>query len=245
MCNLEQEVCKVESISKQETQKLEALKADIDRTEKEIDTVKSELNAFRLRIRTELRVEIAQIQKLQALYNEQKKLKKEKRREQKRKGKNFRTKENTLVSKQQKETRKSCAVNENLNELKRLYKEGVVKVHPDKIQSNDDDEIKQATELTILLNEHYQNANLEQLRRLHQQIFSGLTNLKLDMKVDHNEKIWSLKVELRDLKFELEELQASQLYVVLRQLDKEKYLSDLRNYFHDKINKLRKRTRSR
>src|SRR4030066_1470 len=95
--------------------------------------------------------------------------KKEKRFAQKKKGKNFKNLDGLKVIAK---SNTNIASEDDQKEKKRLYREAMLFVHPDKFSMHDE-KIDLATEVTTKLIQIYQTGNLAELQIFHTHIFSG------------------------------------------------------------------------
>ena len=230
------------------TDPLSSLQGEIYTLEAELAEVKKELAAFEAEIRTKLDREIARIQELTLLYKKQKKQKKEKRLEQKKRGKNY--KEPKLVSQtdKKKEEGISLSIHEQ-KELKRLYKEAVVQVHPDKVNhKGQEDKIQRATLITTQLNAIYKSGDLEELINFYQYIILGNEMTETD-KVSENiadpkARLTFLRRKKETLIKSLEEIKGSYTYSVLKTYENPlTFIEELHIQFQERILQLEKRTR--
>ncbi|WP_299121899.1 hypothetical protein [uncultured Tenacibaculum sp.] len=220
------------------------LKEQILNLEKEIKKVREKLLPFEQLLRNAIADLIVEERELVILYKKQKKAKKEKRLEQKRRGKNYKEPKGLKVI--QKE--KVSIAKEDVKEKKRLYKEAMLYVHPDKFSMNGEEETL-ATDITTKLIEIYQTGTLEELKEYHSYIFSGNLGVKIPEgfipKSDTNSNNY-LKNELVRLKKELEKLLNSYTNKVLNEYDKPMlFVDELKAYYKDRIFKLKKRTRTK
>jgi hypothetical protein len=220
------------------------LQAKIKGLQQELNVIAQKLSAFETILRSHLTNEIIEEQELTVLYKKLQKEKKEKRLLQKQKGKKFKKVEGLNV------IHKKITEIENQNQLKekkRLYREAMLFVHPDKF-SMQEDKVDLATEVTAKLIEIYQTGNLEELQLYHSHIFSGdaLPNVKDVDKI--NEQLQGndsyLKKELEQLLKRLAIIKSSHTYKVLTEYENPlTFIDELKEYYVDRIFKLKKRTR--
>ena len=214
-----------------------------------IKTIAGELNqilqktlAFETVLRTKLANELIKIQELTVLYKQQKKDKKLKRLAQKKRGKNY-VEPIGLVA-NPKSLKPEMPV-ESAMEMKRLYREAMLYVHPDKF-SLQDDQLDIATEVTTKLIEIYKSGDLEQLKFYHGHIFSG-NALEIVGAMAKKENIADdlyLKNELIKVEQQLQQAKEKYTYKVLTEYsDPMTFILELKEFYTDKINKLKKRTR--
>lgn len=225
------------------------LQRDIALLENELKIAKSELESFEGQIQVQLELQILRIQELFAIYKQQKVKKKAKRLEQKKKGKNYKEPKQPVLFNRQKEVEPYGSLEKQ--ELKRLYKEAVVYVHPDKYQhAGNEEEIKRATSITAQLNGVYKRGNLEELLNLYHFIVSGHSGVENTLikeeVVDPKARITSLKRKKASLATALEDLKSSYTYKVLKTYENPlSFIDELREQFNSRIIQLEKRTKKR
>ncbi|MDO3694583.1 hypothetical protein QVZ41_06955 [Wenyingzhuangia sp. chi5] len=204
-----------------------------------VQSVKSEIFEFENFLRNELESEIIEEQELSVLYRNLQKAKKQKRLAQKKKGKNY--KEPNTVPVVSKITEEEKTV---LKDKKKLYREAMLFVHPDRFSNNEQDE-SLATEITTELIRVYKQGTLVELQQLHQQITSQkkLANIQISQE-KQLDTLELLQQKKEDLQKELAQLQKRHTYVVLTTYANPKeYLQEVKAYYEDRLFKLRKRTR--
>lgn len=221
------------------------LEERIKELETEIGTIENKLFPFEQSLRNAISDLLIEERELTILYKQQKKAKKEKRLVQKRKGKNY--KEVTDVVYISKETATQEKVNQK--EKKRLYKEAMLYVHPDKFSMQENEQQK-ATETTSKLIEIYQNGSLEELEAFHAHIFGGNTTICFDKDISLIQKTTNstsyLVKEVERLEKVLDDLLESYTYKVLTTYENPmSFVEELKTYYDDRIFKLRKRTRTK
>lgn len=220
------------------------LNEDIRLLKQQIEDIEKQVNAFLSKIRSHIMNELIEVQELTVVYKKLQKEKKEKRHQQKKKGKNYQEPTSLQTIKpQQQET--SISNKEEQAEKKRLYREAMLYVHPDKfsMQENAED---LATDITTKLIEIYQTGSLDELKAYHAHIFNGNVNLLIaENKVITNSNQHDYLIgEIQKLKQQLEELKKEQLYKVLTEYENPlTFLNELKEYYTDRVMKLRKRTR--
>ncbi|WP_028890602.1 hypothetical protein [Tenacibaculum sp. 47A_GOM-205m] len=221
------------------------LQEKIKNLETEITSVETKLFPFEQSLRNEISDLLVEERELVMLFKEQKKAKKEKRLAQKRKGKNY--KEVTQVVPVSKE--RVTQEKEHQKEKKRLYKEAMLHVHPDKFSMQENEQQK-ATETTTKLIEIYQNGSLEELEAFHAHIFGGNTTICFDKDISLIQKTTNstsyLVKEVERLEKVLNDLLESYTYKVLTTYENPmSFVAELKAYYDDRIFKLRKRTRTK
>lgn len=227
---------------------IQKLLEEITGLEANISVIKTEIQTFENTIRAKLNLLISRLIILNQKMKEKQHLKKEKRLEQKRRGKNYKEPIQSITTKKINKTEKPANQEEAL-ELKRLYKEAVVHVHPDKIgTSQEEDAIKNATDLTAQLNGIYKNGDLEALLDFYQTIIlanPSSENRPFEMpNVNPKIRLGSLISKKGTLTKKLQELEANYLYHVLKNYeDPLTFIDELELQFQEKIAKLEKRTR--
>lgn len=226
------------------------LQREIALLEKEVQAAKSELETFELQIQEQLKDQISRIEELFALYKKHKSDKKAKRLEQKKRGKNYTEPKQPALFKRQK-TVEPTDVSLEKQALKRLYKEAVVFVHPDKFQyAGNEEEIKRATSITAQLNGVYKRGDLEELLNLYQYIVSGQREERTDYIkeeiMNSKTRMTSLRRKKTSLTTDLEKLKSSYTYSVLKTYENPLvFIDDLREQFRERIIQLEKRTKVR
>ena len=220
------------------------LKEKINILEVKIKEIETKLFPFEQELRNAIADLLIEERELTILYKEQKKAKKVKRLEQKRKGKNY--KESTGIVPVSKKTEVEKV---NLKEKKRLYKEAMLYVHPDKYSMQENEQQK-ALEITKKLIEIYQNGSLEELQAFHAHIFGGNTTMSFEKDSSLIKKTTSnttyLINEIERLEKKLTDLLDSYTYKVLTTYQNPmSFVEELKAYYDDRIFKLRKRTRTK
>ncbi|HXA01524.1 MAG TPA: hypothetical protein VNW99_06010 [Cytophagaceae bacterium] len=229
-------------------ERITELENEIDLLEKKLQGLESDLNGFESQIRSILQNQILRIRELTALYKEQKQGKKKKRVEQKKKGKNY--KEPLGIKKLQNSKDIDHQISPaDQQKLKRLYKEAIVHVHPDKFAAAED-QAEKANSLTVQLNSIYESGNMEALSQFHEHIISGNAMSHVPFKpeslADPQAMMIFLKKKKQNLVKALEEISQSQIYIVLStRKDPLEFVEELREQFAYRISQLEKRTRTK
>tara|TARA_R110001583_G_scaffold48896_2_gene153004 strand:+ start:6309 stop:7043 length:735 start_codon:yes stop_codon:yes gene_type:complete len=221
------------------------LKAQIEVLKDELKLVENETEQFEAKLRSILIDLIIEEQELSDLYRRMQKVKKEKRLEQKKRGKNYKEPKGLkLISEENKPASNS---KEDKKELKRLYRDAMLQVHPDKFSMNED-KLDLATEITSKLIEIYRSGNLKELQLFHAHIFSG-NPLQQELNTSPN-AVSSLSEDsyLKHQKEELEQklavAKSRPTYIVLKDYQNPMHFAEeLKDYYEDRLFKLRKRTR--
>ena len=218
------------------------LEEEIKLLQNELQQVEDKINAFEAVLRSELINEIIEVQELTVLYKKQKKEKKNKRIEQKKRGKNYKEPTGLKVSDKKKEPELN---KETQKEKKRLYREALLHVHPDKF-SMEGDKVDLATDLSTQLIEIYQTGSLLELQEFHSHLFK-VNSLDLDLIKAPKTKVPQdayLQKEKAKLLQQLKDLKDKHTYKVLIDYkDPITFVGELKTYYSDKLFKLRKRTR--
>ncbi|GAA5030380.1 hypothetical protein GCM10011506_19510 [Marivirga lumbricoides] len=219
------------------------LQHEIIELEQKKTQIEEQINQFQIRIRSAMFDEMEEVSVLTELYKQHKKAKREKRLEQKRRGKNYKATTSDVVK--HKNTTLTTEKADNVQSLKKIYKEAVVLIHPDKVEDqNEVEKIKQAADLTAQLNNIYKNGDLEELTYFYHHIILSQISEKAVPKNDYKTKREVLSQKKKRLEEAIAELQNSYLYHVLNHYDNPNdFLIELKNHFQDKIKKLKKRTR--
>lgn len=226
----------------------EALEKEIQMLEAEVRLAEANLNAFTHLIRSRLAAEISQLNQLTELYKAQKKAKKDKRQAQKKRGKNYQEPK-SILRHPASYSERTTANPADQQELKRLYKEAIVRVHPDKFVNEDEEKNTMATDITSRLNDLYQSGELDLLRDFHEHILSGnaMSYVPFSGKPVTNPQalVEHLEQKKQELKGRLAAIQKSRLYEVLTSYDHPAtFIEELRPEFEERILVMKKRTRS-
>lgn len=219
------------------------LKAKINFLQQELNDIAQKTTAFEAILRSHLTNEIIEEQELTVLYKKVQLAKKEKRYAQKKKGKNFKEVEGLKVIAK---NNGKITSEDDQKEKKRLYREAMLFVHPDKFSMHGE-KIDLATEVTTKLIEIYQSGNLDELQIFHTHIFSGnaMMQFQLNLEKNANTKEDSyLQNELIKLEKELQAAKTKHTYKVLTEYENPlTFIDELKDYYNDRIFKLKKRTR--
>lgn len=223
---------------------IQQLKQKIARLEQEKSDTEKQINQFQSLIRSQLHHEIEQVSALTELYKQHKKAKKEKRLEQKRNGKNYVAPKPEVL----KPEKAPIAVNdpETQSSLKKLYKEAVILVHPDKVDDqNETEKIKQASDLTAQLNNIYKSGDLEELSYFYHHVILSKTQQNTGSAYSNPTNTQDILLQKKKrLSKSIYDLQQSYIYHVLSNYENPNdFLVELKHHFSDKIQKLKKRTR--
>ncbi|MDX1364972.1 hypothetical protein [Arenibacter latericius] len=220
------------------------LQEEIKALERELQEVIERTLGFEKLIVSKLEDQIILEQELSLLYKQQKQAKKEQRRKQKQRGKNYRP--TTLLQPLEKPT--PVKVNEEeQQQKKRLYREAMLFVHPDKF-STQRDKVELATEITTQLIQIYEEGDLATLQAYHAHIFSGNTLLP---STPQPEKVTGsgldfLKMELARIQEALHRAKNKHTYKVLTEYQEPMdFVEELKAYYKDRIAKLMRRTRTK
>ncbi|MGI4805172.1 MAG: hypothetical protein ACRYFL_10400 [Janthinobacterium lividum] len=230
-----------------EQEKIFLLEKEIALLEAEILVLETAVNSFQTKIRTALSSQIRRIHYLTEIYKNQKQAKKQKRQEQKKRGKNYKEPVGLKITNIS-SVNKNYTAEDKKQEIRRLYKESIVKVHPDKIVSDDDELQRNATDITSQLNEFYKNGNLDELTRLHEHIISGnalaYKSHQPETVNDFPAMMLFLQQKKRKLEMLLQEIKASGIYEFWqRESDFDFLVRELKLQFEERITVLEKRTK--
>ncbi|MGJ5641986.1 J domain-containing protein [Formosa sp. S-31] len=222
------------------------LRISIEAVKQDIDSISNSIQAFEDVLRQHLSEYIIEAQELTVLYKAQKRAKKDKRLAQKRRGKNYKAPTGLQTTKD--ETPEATPEDQsNIQLKKQLYREAMLQVHPDKFSLSPNEQ-DSATELTAQLIHIYKNDTLEALKTFHAQLFSETLGLPLAATetAASLSKTEALQLTLQQLRKELEALKKAQLYHILSNYENPLHFADeLIVYYKDKIEKLKKRTRTK
>ncbi len=231
----------------QNQEKILLLEQEIALLEAELMVIENAVNAFQAQLQSALSIQIRRIQELTVIYKNQKQAKKQKRLEQKKRGKNYK-KPLGLKLNNASFTGINLVSAEEQQELKRLYKEAVVQIHPDKLVDADQELNQRATDITAQLNAFYKSGNLEELNRLHEHIISGnalvYTPDQPETIADLPAMMLFLQDKKRKLEILLQEIKISEIYNLwLSRKDLPDLIAELRLQFNERILILEKRTK--
>ncbi|MFK8104059.1 MAG: hypothetical protein AB8G15_16110 [Saprospiraceae bacterium] len=219
------------------------LRERIQNFQAKLTEIQKETHAFEGLLRTHLSDLIVEEQELFVLYKQIKKAKKIKRLAQKKRGKNYKEPKGLKTIPKQK---KNLLPPEQQLEKKRLYREALLHIHPDKFSTNEK-ETDLATELTSRLIEIYQTESLETLQAYHAHIFKGNTGINLGAvptKIKTFSKDNYLQQEIERIEKAIQLAKNHRLYKVVTEYeDPLTFMHELKDYYEDRILKLKKRTR--
>ena len=225
---------------------IRAIESEIAALEAELGGIEGRINAFETQVRVALQPQIMRLRELTTLYKRLKSEKKEKRREQKKKGKNY--KEPKGLKKISPAGKWPPSDEKAEEELKRLYKEAVVRIHPDKFVNGDPALSERATSMTAQLNSLYDAGDLQELSALHQHILSGNAMSHVPYQpqtlVDPNTMVAYLQKKRDEMAQALYALKASEWYGIINaHPEPSTFIDTLRPQFEERIQVLTKRTR--
>jgi len=221
------------------------LKTQIIALKVKLLSLQSQVRTFEAMLKAELAQEIILIQELSVLYKKQKAAKKVKRQEQKKKGKNYIAPNGLKI---QKRAPKEYNFSDNdIKEKKRLYREAMLLVHPDTFASNED-KIDLATELTTRLIDIYKNEDLDTLKNYHAHLFNqeGLNqNVHNRIMPSVSPEAYLLNEKMK-IENEIAGIKKRRTYeFLISGKDSSFFVEELKQYYNDRIMKLRRRTRVR
>ena len=230
-------------VSNDNAQEQLLLKAKIILLQQELNDIEQKTNAFEAILRSHLTNELIEEQELTVLYKKVQLAKKEKRFAQKKKGKNFKDLEGLKVIAK---NNVNSTSEDDQKEKKRLYREAMLFVHPDKF-SMQGEKIDLATEVTTKLIQIYQTGNLAELQIFHTHIFSGNAMMQFPVNFEINASATDdayLQNELLKLEKQLQVAKTKHTYNVLTEYENPlTFIDELKEYYQDRIFKLKKRTR--
>ena len=219
------------------------LPEQIQLLQQELEEIQDKTRNFEALLRSRLSDLIVESQELFILYKQIKKAKKAARLEQKKRGKNYKEPQGLRPIPKKKE---NIIPLEEQKEKKRLYREAILHVHPDKFFKNEK-QTDIATELTRKLIEIYKTGSLETLQAYHAHIFKGntpiiLNDTALKIKIFSKNDYWQQEKE--KLKKAIDLARNNQLYKVITEYEEPLvFVDELKRYYEDRIFKLKKRTR--
>lgn len=224
---------------------LEDLKAELLLLQNEYSQKAKQLSQFENFLREKLNSQLVTIRELEAVYKAEKRAKKDKRIQQKLKNKKSGTTSSFSVAVQA--TAQSTAKEEIPTDIKKLYREALQNIHPDKFAHNTD-HAQIANEITTELIQVYQNNDFDRLKDLHELIIYGnileLSNQNTSVESPKKDTLESVQKEIETLQQHILVLQNSQLYLLMiENEDVQKLLETLKTQFEERIQVLLKRTR--
>ena len=219
------------------------LREQIQTFQEELKEIQKEIKTFEALLRTHLSDLIVEEQELFILYKQIKKAKKANRLEQKKRGKNYKAPKGLQIISKKK---KNILPPGQQQEKRRLYREALLHIHPDKF-SMSEKETDIATNLTIRLIEIYKTESLKTLQAFHTHIFKGNTAINLD-DVAANVKVLPednyLQQEKERIQKAVQLAKNRHLFKVITEYKNPlTYIDELKDYYEDRIFKLKKRTR--
>ena len=219
------------------------LREEIQTCQEELEEIQKETRTFEALLHAHISDLIVEEQELFILYKQIKKAKKVKRLEQKKRGKNYKEPKGLQIISEQK---KNGIPSEEQQEKRRLYREAILHVHPDKFSMNEK-ETDIATEITSRLIEIYKTESLETLQAYHTHIFKGNSGINLD-EVASKIKVFPQDNYLQQEKERIEKAvnlaKDHHLYKVITEYeDPLDFMQELKKYYENRIGKLKKRTR--
>ncbi len=239
-----------ENSNSPEDEEIRRLLLELENLEIKFQDVNQRLGEFEKLIHLYLDKQISRIIELYAIYKNQKKAKKVKRLEQKKRGKNYKESSTEPANYKKRHESELILYESEQQELRRIYKEAIVQVHPDKINhGGEDDNIKKATAITAQLNGLYKNGELEELINFYQYVILGNSNSNeagyQTVVVDSKIRLSSLRKKKDTLFQNLNELENSYLYTILMtHEDPLTFIDELSVQFGERIQQLEKRTRT-
>jgi hypothetical protein len=227
---------------------LESILQEISSLEEKINYINNETLAFKNLIQIKLDFLISRLTGLNQKMKVKQQSKKAKRLEQKKRGKNYKEPVHLIKSKPLNKSGQEVNDGEK-QELKRLYKQAIVHVHPDKLGiEGGESAVKTATDLTMQLNGIYKSGDLEQLLAFFHKIILGnplgSDSIAEIPTVDSKVRLQALKSKKNSLTKQLHEVESDYLYHVLKTYeDPQTFIDELQVQFEEKILKLEKRTK--
>lgn len=210
---------------------------------KELNELSTKVESFEATLRSHLIELMIEERELYTLYKTLKKEKKEKRIAQKRNGKNYKARPALIPLKQS----KTLVHTEEEKEKKRLYRETMLLVHPDKF-SMDNKDNDTATDMTVKLIDIYKHQDLQALRIFNAYIksdstYATPTHAVLKKQNPIAKEVY-LEREKEQLLARISELKNKHTYTVLQEYANPlSFIDELQAYYLDRIAKLKKRTR--
>ncbi|PIB37073.1 hypothetical protein BFP72_17515 [Reichenbachiella sp. 5M10] len=220
-------------------ERAENLRSRIDALRRELSDIERVTRVFEDILRGELGDLIIQEQELAELYKRVQRAKKAKRLAQRRRGKRYKEPKGLKLVKQVK-----SGSDLNQQELKKLYREAMVHVHPDKF-SMEEDMQGLATLATTQLIEIYESGDLQRMIQYHACVMKGhALDESKERSLIQLAPLAYLEQEFETIRGNLSAAKNRQVYQVLQNYaDPMTYVVELQRYYTDRIAKLKKRTR--
>jgi HPt (histidine-containing phosphotransfer) domain-containing protein len=213
-------------------QKASALKSELDRLQREI-------RQWEQLVWDRLHPQIKLVQELKATIKAKKTVKKQKRLDQKRKGKNFDP--NMPVPAPRKPQSKKAETGE---EIKQLFRSSLKLVHPDRQEQDNEGALATAHSLTSRLNTLYAIQDLDGLREFYETLSQHAIQDVPRSNPGNSNRQTLLHVEITALQKEIEACKQSYFYQVMQEKqDVETWIAELRAYFEERIPVLQKRAK--
>jgi hypothetical protein len=215
------------------------LKEKLQQLQVTLESIEYKIHAFEAVLKAHLTDVIIAEQELTVLYKQQKARKKLKRLGQKKKLKGRESNVLTVIDKKLLDSPHQ----ESENKLrKKLYREAMLQVHPDKFSLLEEKQ-DLTTQMTSKLIELYTTGSLAELTAYHGYIFNNQELSERDLGKAATRDTYLLN-EIDKLKQKLSEVKARQTYhVLMTYAEPMNFLSELQIYYQDRLFKLRKRTR--
>lgn len=228
------------------------LRQTIEKLEAELKAILDRTDVFEAQLYAQISDLIIEEQELTLVYKQMQRDKKEKRRAQKLKGKKAKgsdlLRSNTIEpSIEVAKPLDTAEVADIKKTRKRLYREAMQVVHPDKFSINDSS-ADLATELTAKLVEIFHSGDLEKLQLFHGHIMSGLAfkggPLGNVNSTNFAKTASYYKNEIARLMGDIALAKKVHTYIVLTTYSNPmSFVVELKEYYMDRIGKLMKRTR--
>lgn len=223
------------------------IQISIEAIKQEIETITNKIQDFEAVLKQHTTDYIIEFQELNTLYKQQKRAKKDKRLSQKQRGKHYKAPTGLQIE-TQKQPPNSSLNSETLQLKKRLYREAMLQVHPDKFSLSPHEQ-ESATEITTQLIHIYKHEDLNALQLFHAQVFSNTIGLKSNTETIATppiSKMDALHITLKQLETELKTLKESELYnIISNHQNPIHFIDELIIHYKDKIAKFKKRTRTK
>lgn len=214
------------------------LEAKIAALKKELNAIESQTDQFEAKLRTELWDFIIEAQELTALYKELQKFKKQRKLQQKQKGKKLQNQTELIPIAPIKPKEKT----DNQKAKKTLYREGMMLTHPDHFSIEADKE-EEATELTVQLIDIYKNGEIEELEDFVNYLKGNISKSKKGATAENTSVDYLYRL-IAELEEKIAKAKLVHTYVVLTEYKNPMdFLKELQDYYEDRIFKLKKRTR--
>jgi len=221
-----------------ENEEIFDLKLKISVAVSKLDEIQNQLHEFESLIRSFVLDDMILEQELAAKYRNFQRAKKDKRKEQKRKGKNYQAPKGLV--KELKQCESELMLEDTLR-LKKMYRDTMMLIHPDRVEEVDK---KKATENTSKLVELYQSKNIQEMELFCNHLLFNNDSKDIEITSIDNPTLAYFTNELDKVQWQINQLKSKHTYQVLNTYERPiDFVQELKDYYKDRIEKLKRRTR--